>query len=68
MAETKTAAKTRAKPSGVRSESAAEAGQIRKLASLVAALTERVDTLETVARALSRGNLETAQEEMDSHL
>ena len=65
MTETKKAPR---KPSGVKSESAGEAAQIRKLAALVAELTARVDSLERASIALSRGNLEVAQEELGTHL
>ena len=64
-----TSAKTTArKPSGVKTESAGEAAQIRKLASLVAELTTRVDRLETATVALSKGNLSVAQQELGSAL
>ena len=52
---------TRAKPSGVRSESAGEAKQIRDLRA-------RVDRLERAIVPLSQGNLAVAQDVLESHL
>lgn len=61
MADAKATPKPRAKPSGVKSESAREAGQLRDL-------TEQITVLRRACVALSQGNQAAAQRELGSAL
>lgn len=60
-----TATKTRAKPSGIKSQSSAEAAQERKQAARIAEHDGRIERLEDALRAVAEGNLANVRRIMD---
>lgn len=65
MAEaTKAAPKARAKPSGIKSQSSAEAAQERRQAARIAEHDDRIERLERAMIALAHGNASNVREIM----